>query len=209
MRQIGLVIGIMLVALLVSAFLSWINDLIPISENLRARFEKLEDEYNLQVEAILGLNSTAEYILALIIMAFLPAICEESLFRGGLQNFLTRLTGRYWLSIIVVSIIFSAAHFSYFGFLSRLFLGMLLGLIFHYSRNLWLCIVAHFINNAIAISVLYYYKRQGQSLNDAIEDSGSTWLGVFAVPLLIGLVYLFYKTSQRPAISNETPANGI
>ena len=82
-------------------------------------------------------------------------------------------------------------------------------LIFHYSRNLWLCIVAHFINNAIAISVLYYYKRQGQSLNDAIEDSGSTWLGVFAVPLLIGLVYLFYKTSQRPAISNETPANGI
>jgi uncharacterized protein len=218
-KQIGLVLGIMLVALFVSAFLSYINDLIPISAAMRTRFELLEKEYYQEMEVILGLNNFSEYLIALLLIAFIPAVCEEALFRGGLQQFLTKATGSFWLAVIVVSVIFSAAHFSYFGFLSRLFLGILLGLIYHYSGRLWLCIIGHFINNAIVVTVLYYYKRQGKSIEEVIQQSESTWLGVFAVPILIGLIYLFYEVSYRaPAPAghkfsfeeqNEKRADGI
>ncbi|RYG46859.1 MAG: CPBP family intramembrane metalloprotease, partial [Chitinophagaceae bacterium] len=134
-------------------------------------------------------------------MAFLPAVCEEALFRGGLQNFLNRGTNMPWMSIIVVSILFSLAHFSFYGFLSRFFLGIVLGAVFHYSGKLWLSILAHFINNALAITVLYISIKNGTSLEEAMaQDASSIW-GILAVPVVIGLFAFFKKASlQRRVI---------
>ncbi len=192
-RLIAVVFSIILTALFVSGFLSYINEKIPISESMRLRFDKMENDYNRQMEAIIGLNSFPEYLLALFVIAFLPALCEETLFRGGLQNFLTRSTRLPWLSIIIVSILFSAAHFSYFGFLSRFFLGIILGLIYHYSGRIWLTIIAHFLNNALALTVLYIYKMEGKPLSESMNDNSSVSLGILALPVLIGLLYLFHR----------------
>jgi len=192
-KEIGIVFVIVIVALFVSGFFSYVNQKIPISGYWRLKFEGMENDYNSQVEAIIGLNNIGDYILALIIIAFLPALCEETLFRGGLQNFLTRSTKKPWLSIIVVSILFSLAHFSYFGFLSRVFLGILLGFLYQYSGKIWLNILAHFFNNAIAITVLYFYKMQGKPLHDAIKESPSTYWGILLLPVLIALLILFKK----------------
>ena len=216
-QQLSLVFGIMITALFVSGFLSYVNDLLPLSESFKLKFDKLENDYNRQVEAIIGLNSTGEYIIALIVMAFLPALCEETLFRGGLQNFLTRSTKMPWLSILVVSLIFSAAHFSFYGFLSRFFLGVVLGLLYQYSGKIWLNIFAHFLNNAFALTALYVYKLQGKSLKEAIADSNSSWMGILVLPILIGLFLLFYKMEKTkeelPPFTfeekQENPMHGI
>ncbi len=130
-------------------------------------------------------------------MAFLPALCEETLFRGGLQNFLTRGTNMPWLSIIVVSILFSLAHFSFYGFLSRFFLGIVLGALFHYSGKLWLSILAHFINNALAITVLYISTQQGKPLQEAMKQDETSFWGILAIPAVVGLFALFKKVSMR------------
>lgn len=198
-KQIGIVCAIMVTALFVSAFLSYVNERMPISGSLKLRFDKMESDYNLQVETIIGLNSFGEYIFALGIMAFLPALCEETLFRGGLQNFLTRSVKKPWLSIVIVSILFSAAHFSYYGFLSRLFLGVILGLLYQYSGRLWLNIIAHFFNNALAITMIYALKSQGHSLKEALrENSGAGWWGIFLLPAVIGLFIVFKKLTKQP-----------
>ncbi len=191
--ETALTIIIILVGLVVSTSLAYFNELIPLSQEMRLKFDEMEDNYNKQVAAIIGLKNNADYIIALLVMAFLPALCEEALFRGGLQNFLTRSTKNYWFSVVVVSLIFSAAHFSYYGFLSRFFLGMVLGLIFQYSGKLWLSILAHFVNNALAITVLYYFIRQGKTMEEAINETNSNWWGVFVLPLLIGLFILFRR----------------
>jgi membrane protease YdiL (CAAX protease family) len=216
-KQVGLVFIIMIVALFVSGFFSYVNEMIPITESLKLKFSKMEADYNKQVEAIIGLNNAGEYILALIIMAFLPALCEETLFRGGLQNFLTRSIRMPWLSIIIVSILFSLAHFSFYGFLSRFFLGAVLGLLYQYSGKVWLNILAHFFNNAFAITALYIYKLQGKSLEDAINDKASTFWGILALPIIIVLVIIFKKiTASKEDRSlfefeekKENPLHGI
>ena len=135
-----------------------------------------------------------------VIMAFLPALCEETLFRGGLQNFLTRGTNNPWFSILVVSILFSLAHFSFYGFLSRVFLGIVLGALFHYSGKLWLCILAHFINNALAITLLYIYTQQGKPLQQAMKQDATSFWGILAVPVVIGLFIVFKNASARRRI---------
>ena len=204
--QAGLTLLIMLVALFIATSLAYFNEIIPIPQSWKIVFDKLETDYNQQVEAMVGLNNMPDYIIGLIVLAFLPALCEEALFRGGLQNFLARSTKNPWLSIIIVGLIFSAVHFSFYGFLSRFFLGVVLGFIYYYSGKLWLSILAHFINNALAISVLYYYKSQGRSLTEAINESNSNWWGIFALPLLIGLFILFKKISGDSG-SQQNPAS--
>lgn len=197
-KQIGIVCAIMITAMFVSAFLAYVNGILPVSDSLKLRFDKMENDYNKQVEAIIGLNNFGEYILAIIIMAFLPALCEEALFRGGLQNFLTRSTKKPWLSIIIVSILFSALHFSFYGFLSRIFLGVILGLLYQYSGRLWLNIIAHFFNNALAVTMIYVLKSQGKSLKEAVGDSDSAWWGILFLPAVIGLFIIFRKIAEKP-----------
>jgi len=216
LSQAGIVMLIIVAALFISTSLAYFNNMIPIPASWKDFFDKLEAAYNRQVEVIIRLNSPGDFIISLVVMGFLPAICEEALFRGGLQNFLTRSTRIPWLSIIIVSLLFSFAHLSFYGFLSRFFLGIVLGLIFQYSGKLWLCIIAHFLNNAIALTMLYVYKLQGKPIRELIDQTSSNWIGIFVVPLLAGLFYLFYKRSAvkepEPVIiteQNEKPMHGI
>ncbi len=191
-QQVVLVFFITAAAVFVGGALSYLNYQIPLPPAWKTSFDKMEADYNQQVQAILQLKNSRDYILALVIMGFLPAVCEETLFRGGLQNFLYRSTRKPWLAIIIVSLIFSLAHFSAYGFFFRLSLGIVLGCLYHYSGKLWLSTLAHFLNNALVITVSYIYITQGRAMNDVFGEKTSSYWGLLALPVLIALL-LFYK----------------
>jgi CAAX protease family protein len=193
--QAGLVILIILSGMIVSSSLAYLNNIIPVPASWKITFQEMENEYNQQVETIISLKNSTDYILALIVMGFLPALCEETLFRGGLQNFLTRSTKTPWLSIVVVSILFSLAHISFYGFLSRFFLGIILGTIYHYSGRLWLSILAHFVNNAAALTLLYAYTQNGKPLQQALESEAESFWGFLLLPVVVALFILFKRIS--------------
>jgi hypothetical protein len=201
--QAGLVLAIMIAGLFVSGGLSYFNDHLPIPHNWKETFDRWENNYNQGVEAIIGLNNFDEYLLGLFIMAFLPALCEETLFRGGLQNFLTRSTKMPWLSIIIVSLIFSAVHGSYYGFFSRFFLGAALGLLYQYSGKLWVSIIGHFVNNAIAITAIYVYTLQGKSLKEAMNENTGTYWGIILLPVVIALFIIFRQISKKDKVEMQ------
>lgn len=194
-RQAGLVVLCTILAMTASLGLSWLTQQVPLSTALRTRFNEMELAYSKQVVQTLSLKTPGDYLLALVVMAVLPAICEESLFRGGLQNFLTRSTKKPLLSILIVSIIFSAVHFSFYGFLSRFFLGITLGYLYYYSGRMWPNMLAHFLNNAAALTALYLNSRTGQALTDDVNArEGNGWL-LLAVPFTIGVLLLFKQAS--------------
>ena len=191
--------------LLVSTGLSYFNSHLPIPTAWKAAFDRMENEYNSGVESIISLNNFTDYLFALFMLAVVPAVCEETLFRGGLQNFLTRSTKMPWLSIIIVSILFSLAHWSYYGFLSRLFLGIMLGLLYQYSGKIWLNILGHFLNNGIAITVLYISTLNGKPLQEAMNENSDNFWGILALPIVVALFVWFYNISQKDKEAIEAP----
>jgi uncharacterized protein len=204
-KQAGITILIMLCSLPLVGALSEINKLIPIPHNWEVVFKKMEDSYAQQVKVLAEIRGWGEYFIALIIMGLAPAIFEETLFRGAMQNILQKLTNNPWISIGVTSIIFSAIHFSYYGFIPRVALGVVLGLIFYYSGSIWLSILAHFFNNALVVSQIFYLTQKGKPIEDAMNDSSPVWWGI---PALLALVFLFrfFRKFALQDLKSKKPA---
>jgi uncharacterized protein len=207
-KQLLLVIAITMICLPLVGALGELNQAIPLTKSLETYFKKLEDNYNSQVEALAAMRSPGEFIFSLIVMAMFPAIFEETLFRGGLQQILIAWFKKPMAAIIITSIIFSAVHFSFFGFLPRFALGMVLGLIFYYSKSIWLNMVLHFLNNAFAISYMYYLYTNGKPVSDAVDESAPAWTGLPALLAVILLLRLFQQISFKRNINKIPPMDG-
>jgi membrane protease YdiL (CAAX protease family) len=145
-----------------------------------------EKEAGKQMEAFLKVNSSSDIIINILLVALLPAICEEVFFRGCLQRILIYAFKSPWTGIIITAALFSAFHMQFEGFLPRMFLGILLGALFWYSNSLWPNIVAHFFNNAIqVIAVLYYPKMINE--NPSIPIYAALISGIIVFGLLFFL----------------------
>jgi len=104
---------------------------------------------------VLTPKSTADFILYLLTIGILTAICEESLFRHFLQKTLTEWVGP--AGIFVASAIFGALHAEpdlLWRAIPALIVGLLLGF-GYYKRGLTFSIAAHAMNNCIAVSLAY------------------------------------------------------
>lgn len=185
---------LMLLTIVIGGSMATLNEMIPITPQMELYFKSMEEEYMKQIEVMSQMSSWTDYGIALMVMAFIPAVVEEFFFRGGFQNLMYRATDNFWVSIIVTSLLFSAIHFSYYGFLTRLTLSIVLGLFYAQTRNLWLPILGHFINNAIGVSEVFYLRSNGRSLEDGIGDKFPVWWGILA---LAAFVFLFRKFQKQ------------
>jgi len=136
------------------------------------------------------LSSTAINILLLnlIMVAVLPAIGEELLFRGIVQQLFKKMARNAHVAIWISAAIFSAIHMQFFGFLPRLLLGAMFGYMLEWSGTLWLPIAAHFVNNATA--VIAYYLMNKKVIGDGIEKTGTSSDGS-SFMVFISLFFLF------------------
>jgi uncharacterized protein len=117
--QAGLAVLIMLACLPAVGALQELTEMLPWSKATLLKFKVAEDVYNKQVAVIARMDNVWDYIISVLVIALLPAVVEEALFRGGLQNLLSRWFKLPIVAVIITSIIFSAVHGSYLGFLSR------------------------------------------------------------------------------------------
>ena len=102
-----------------------------------ATLQKLENDAAVLTERILAGSSFQHFLINLLIIAILPAIGEEFIFRGVLQKILVDWTKNSLVAILIASIIFSAFHMQFYGFIPRLLLGIYFGYIFYWSKSIW------------------------------------------------------------------------
>lgn len=137
----------------------------------------------------------------LLIIALVPAICEEVLFRGAVQQVLQKwFKGNAHWAIVVTAIIFSMAHGDIFGFVPRFFMGVVLGYLFYYSGSLIVNICAHFVNNALIV-VLYYMYNGGVIGFKPDEIPSVGWVWTVLCTLAAGL--LMYEMIVRRCKKEE------
>jgi len=195
-KQFFIVVLMAIAGLFIGSTLAELNSMIPISENATKFFQQLENQYNEQVFALANMKTYADLLVSLLVLALAPAIMEEMLFRGCFQPVFIQLSKNIFTGILITSILFSAIHFSFYGFLTRLFLGMLLGFVYYLSKNLWLNISIHFLNNAIAVAQMYALSKAGMLNNDTINEHMPLYYGLIGVVTLAMLFYNFRKESQ-------------
>ena len=184
-KQLLLVILITFASMVLSGALGDLNEHIPLPASWLTKAKALEETYKSAMMAMANMKTPTDFLLSLLVLAAAPALFEEVLFRGGFQQIFIGWTKSKWTGIIITSIFFSAIHFSYFGFLPRLALGVVLGLIFYYSKNIWLNIFLHFLNNAFVVTQLYILSRQGKSVEKTMDESMPFWWGLVAIVLLL------------------------
>lgn len=188
---------IMVANLLASPLADLSKSVVANFPNFNSYAKNLEDLYNEQVLALSNLKSWPEFVLAVFIMAFFPALFEELFFRGAVQNLLQKWWKKPLAAIIVTSLVFSLIHFSVYLFLSRAILGFALGYMFYQTKNIWVNIVAHFLNNAIAVSQLFYLSTRNEKLAvDKLDPQVPWWLGVISVVVLFFLFKLMKRVSE-------------
>jgi uncharacterized protein len=163
----------------------------------------LEKEQEVMIESMLNVHDLKGYFILLFVIAILPAFGEELVFRGILQNIFIKMKLPSIAAITLTAFLFSALHFSLTDFLARLFLGFVLGYAYHQTKNFWIPVGLHFLNNAI--SILYYLALQQQKTAFDIEQKGA----IPIVGVVIGSVgfvaflVIFTKTCSQYYTKNQ------
>src|SRR5581483_11618877 len=138
-----LVSAIMILAMPLIEFLGIVNQKIHLAQWM-IDYEKSLTKYEI---AMMNMRSLGDVIYSTLFIGLLTAIVEEIFFRGCLQTILLRWTKNIHAAIWVTAILFSAFHIEFFGFISRVLLGVLFGYFVAWSGSIWPAILAHFVNN--------------------------------------------------------------
>jgi uncharacterized protein len=164
---------------------------------INAKAKAAEDLYTQAVKSMSNIKGWPQFFVAAFVVAFFPAVFEELFFRGGIQNFFTRWTKQPMIVIIFSSLLFSLIHASYYLFISRFILGMALGLLFYYTKNIWVNIIAHFINNLLALAALFYANLNNKIAEVNANDLKLPMWSIFITgAILYGLFVLLKKVSK-------------
>ncbi|MFP4059372.1 MAG: CPBP family intramembrane glutamic endopeptidase [Bacteroidales bacterium] len=142
-------------------------------------------------------ESPGGLVFNLIMIAILPAVGEELLFRGVFQQQFARLTRSMHWGVIIAAFLFSLMHLQFYGLIPRLVLGILMGYLFLWSGSIWLPVIAHFFNNAIIVVFYYLYQNNGFSYN--LEEVGKDQRHLMPVftSLLISVFFLWLLYQHR------------
>jgi membrane protease YdiL (CAAX protease family) len=139
-----------------SEYLGLLNRDIALPQSITNWMKSAEAEAERTIKILLAKHTVKDLLLNIIFVAGLAAVGEELLFRGMAQRLLIKMFKSPWAGIIVSAIIFSAIHMQFYGFLPRFMLGVLLGALYWYSGSLWVAILAHFVYDALLITIVYF-----------------------------------------------------
>ncbi len=137
----------------------------------------------------LTINGAGEYIFLIVFAAILPAITEETFFRGVLIKSFSEAGTVF--SVLFSACLFSVYHCSATQLVYQFIFGVCFGIVYVKSKSVLPSMIAHFLNNAAVLSFEYFgvvvpYKSVALILSGAI---------VFVVSLAI---ILFAVKSNRP-----------
>jgi membrane protease YdiL (CAAX protease family) len=163
---------------------------------LELQARELEDRAQVLTKFLTRFNTTTRFLVGVLVIAVVPAISEELVFRGVIQRNLVQWFGSRHAGVWLAAAIFSAIHFQFFGFVPRFVLGLILGYLYEWSGNILVPMAAHFTQNAFQLLLLYVQQRDWTSSTfDPDSTNHMPWPWMIASLLLTA--YLLYFLHQR------------
>lgn len=179
-----------------------LNSQLQLPESMQAIQDWMKNKEDIAANLTNKFMETTEwssYFVNILVMAVMPAIGEELLFRGLLTRWVGKLTSNININIAITSFIFSAFHMQFFGFIPRFILGMILGYTYYFTQSIWSSILLHFVNNAVTVTIYFYVYKSNLGVNP--EDVGTVdnlFLIIISIFAVIGI--LAWLKKQSPAV---------
>ena len=209
-KLIGLTAIVTTASFYVINLLVGINQLVEIPEEFGEMLQKMHVENTATQELLMQGEGTLNYLASLLILAFIPAIGEELMFRGVIMKLFTRITNNIHLGIWLTAIVFALLHLQILHFLPIVFMGALFGYLLIWTGNIWIPILAHLLNNAVTVTLSYLIEAE--QLPADVENTGMSlndWLSTgIAIISLITVLFFIAKNSRWEEIKQayfQTP----
>lgn len=153
---------------------------------------------------LLKMESPLDLIRTLCIVSLLPAVGEELFFRGLLQPALQNWLKNSHLAVLLTAILFSGLHLQFYGFLPRFLLGLFYGYLFVWTANIWLPILAHLVNNALAVVLVWLHPEWALQEGLRMNNSNPVFWGALMLSMAFSavfllLIYQYGKENQADA----------
>ncbi len=146
------------------------------------------------VEVLPSPQTGGEYLLFLLLIALLPGICEEILFRGTIMPALQEHGPL--AAVVFSSFLFALFHVSFTNLVSAFLLGLVMGLLVVKTGSLWSAIIYHITNNFLAVTALYL--AEAANLGEISDSAPEMWaLPLLLVPLAAAAAVLSYRYIAR------------
>ncbi len=127
-----------------------------------------------------------QYIISFFIIAITPGICEEVMFRGVILNAYNKLG--YRKSIIITGVLFGLFHFTILNFVGPAILGIIFGIMVYKTNSLYSSIIAHTVNNGIALTIGYFLNKYGYIIDDLAQESTTSVGTASTIKASIGII---------------------
>ncbi|MEL7585146.1 MAG: CPBP family intramembrane glutamic endopeptidase [Prolixibacteraceae bacterium] len=206
----GMILIAIAAVLLINPFITYIGEInngmeLPaFMDGLEAWMRQMEERAAGLIDRFMDVDTPGGLLFNLFMIAVIPAIGEEFLFRGVIQKIFTRMSGNHHWGIWISAFLFSLLHMQFYGFVPRMLLGGLFGYMLVYSGSLWLPIASHFVNNALGV-LLLYFENKGYPEVDQVSSFGkdlpSMW--PFALLSLGFTVYLMFLLKRKSGLESQ------
>ena len=164
---------------------------------LEEKLKALEETLAKTSEFITNFDNAGQLFLGLVVVAIIPGIGEEFVFRGLIQNHVYGITKNIHVAIWVSALLFSLFHMQFYGVVPRMLLGAMFGYLYYFSGNIIYPMIAHFFNNGFTLVMLYLFKQDIVEYN--IEDTEVLpWFQiVFSAGIAMVLFFAFQRTANQ------------
>lgn len=170
--------------------------------SLEETLKRLEENALEITEAFMSTKTIAGLFYNILLIAILPALGEELFFRGIVQRIFISWTNNPLLGIIIGAFLFSFMHLQFYGFIPRFYLGFIFGLIYFWSGSIWLPILAHFLNNAAAVIILFIYGQEivGKDIDTLGTQEGRLYYLIISISIVCLALWKIYESKTREGI---------
>jgi membrane protease YdiL (CAAX protease family) len=188
------------------SLLTEITNLINLPSNIDDFLGQYENMANDLLKQTMSSSGVGFLLLNILYVALVPAIGEELIFRGIIQKYLIKLTKNAWIGIIITGLIFSLFHLSWSTILAIWFFGIILGIVYYTTGNIWYSIFMHFINNLMA--TLSYWLASNNLISYSLEEIDNIkfplWIEIISLILMILFIIFLQKFIQTKRVKNIT-----
>ena len=174
---------------------------LPLPLHWHAYILASHDTAEATTKTLLHFDSHLQFFLGFLMVGIFAGIGEEITFRGIIQQNCKAWFKNIHLAILVSSLLFSLLHGISYNFFGIWFIGAILGYIYHFTGNLWLSILFHFLNNTIQLVSLYLFQLKLIDEDYSSKEYFSIPLSIAAI-VLTALVFYLFKKYRTPSFDD-------